>query len=47
LGHVERTGDDAMPKRMLKGRLYSRMKWLDEVESNLKKMERMEREDEE
>jgi hypothetical protein len=35
--------DDAMPKRMLKGRLYSkrrkgrpRMRWLDDVESDLK-----------
>jgi hypothetical protein len=39
-------GDNAMPKRMLKGRLYSkrrkgrpRMRWLDDVESDLKKME--------
>jgi hypothetical protein len=38
--------DNAMPKRMLKGRLYSkrrkgrpRMSWLDDVESDLKKME--------
>jgi hypothetical protein len=38
--------DNAMPKRMLKGRLYSkrrkarpRMRWLDDVDSNLKKME--------
>jgi hypothetical protein len=37
--------DNAMPKRMLKGRLYSkirkgrpRKKWLDDVESDLKKM---------
>jgi hypothetical protein len=37
--------DNAVPKRMLKGRLYSkrrkgrpRMRWLDNVESNLKKM---------
>jgi hypothetical protein len=42
LGHVERMEDNAM----LKGRLYSkrrkgrpRMRWLDDVESNLKKME--------
>jgi hypothetical protein len=42
--------DNAMPKRMLKGRLYSkrrkgrpRMRWLDDVESG---GERMEREDE-
>jgi hypothetical protein len=46
LGHVERMEDNAMPKRMLKGRLYSkrrkrrpRMRWLDNVESDLKKME--------
>jgi hypothetical protein len=38
--------DNAMRKRMLKGRLYSkrrkwrpRMRWLDDVESDLKKME--------
>jgi hypothetical protein len=37
--------DNAVPKRMLKGRLYSkrrcgrpRMRWLDDVESDLKKM---------
>jgi hypothetical protein len=29
--------DNAMPKRMLKGR--PRMRWLDDVESDLKKME--------
>jgi hypothetical protein len=46
LGHVERMEDNAMPKRMLKGRLYSKirkgtpgMRWLDDVESDLKKME--------
>jgi hypothetical protein len=46
LGHVERLEDNAMPKRMLKGRLYSkrrkgrpRMRWLDDVESDLKEME--------
>jgi hypothetical protein len=46
LGHVERMEDNAIPKRMLKGRLYSkrrkgrpRMRWLDDVESDLKKME--------
>jgi hypothetical protein len=44
LGHVERTEDNAVPKRMLKGRLYSkrrkgrpRMRWLDDVESDLKR----------
>jgi hypothetical protein len=38
--------DNAMPKRMLKGRLYSkrrkgrpRMRWLDDAESDLKKIE--------
>jgi hypothetical protein len=38
--------DNAVPKRMLKGRLYSkkrkrrpRMRWLDDVESDLRKME--------
>jgi gas vesicle protein len=43
LGHVERMEDNAMPKRMLKGRLYSkrrkgrpRMRWLNDVESDLK-----------
>jgi hypothetical protein len=37
--------DYAMPKRMIKGKLYSkrrkgrpRMRWLDDVESDLKKM---------
>jgi hypothetical protein len=37
--------DNSMPKRMLKGRLYSRrkkgrprMRWLEEVENNLKRM---------
>jgi hypothetical protein len=46
LGHVEKMEDNAMPKRMLKGRLYSKrrkrrpgMRWLDDVESDLKKME--------
>jgi GTP1/Obg family GTP-binding protein len=46
LGHIERLEDNAMPKRMLKGRLYSerrkgrpRMRLLDDVESDLKKME--------
>jgi hypothetical protein len=37
LGHVERMEDNAMTKRMLKGR--PRMRWLDDVESDLKKME--------
>jgi hypothetical protein len=46
LGHVERKGDNAVPKRMLKGSLYSkrrkgrpRMRWLHSVESDLKKVE--------
>jgi hypothetical protein len=46
LGHFERMEDNAMPKRMLKERLYSkrrkgrpRMRWLDDVESDLKKKE--------
>jgi hypothetical protein len=46
LGHVERMEANAMPKRMIKGRLYSkrrkgrpRMRYLDDVESDLKKME--------
>jgi hypothetical protein len=46
LGHVEKMEDNAMPKRMLKGRLYSkrrkgrpRMRWLAVVESDLKEME--------
>jgi hypothetical protein len=45
LGHVERTDDNAMPKRMLKGRQYSkrrkgrpRKRWLDDGESDLKMM---------
>jgi hypothetical protein len=45
LGHVERTEDKAVSKRMLKGRLYSkrrkgrpRMRWLDDVESDFKKV---------
>jgi hypothetical protein len=44
LEHVERMEDNALPKRMLKGRLYSkrrkgrpRMRWLDDVESDLKR----------
>jgi hypothetical protein len=46
LGHVERIEDKAMPKRMLKGRLYSkrrkgrpRMRWLDDVESEMRNRE--------
>jgi hypothetical protein len=45
MAHVERIEDNAMPKRMLKGWLYSkrregrrRMSWLDNIESDLKKM---------
>jgi hypothetical protein len=36
LGHVERMEGNAMLKRMLKGR--PRMRWLDNVESDLKKI---------
>jgi hypothetical protein len=36
LGHVERMEDNAMPKRMSKGR--PRMRWLEEVENDLKRM---------
>jgi hypothetical protein len=46
LGHVERMEGNAMPKRISKGRLYSkrrkgrtRMRWFDDVESDLMKME--------
>jgi hypothetical protein len=42
LGHGEKMEDNAVPKRMLKGRLYSkrrkgrpRMRWLEEVENDL------------
>jgi hypothetical protein len=45
LGHDEGMEDNAMSKRMLKGRLYSkrrkgrpRMRWLEEVENDLKWM---------
>jgi hypothetical protein len=45
LGHVERMEDNAMPKGMLKRGLYSkrrkrrpRMRWLEEVENDLKRM---------
>jgi hypothetical protein len=45
LGHVERMEDNAMAKRILKGRLCSkrrrgrpRMMWLEDGESDLKKM---------
>jgi hypothetical protein len=36
LGHVERMEDNAMPKRMLKGR--PRMRWPEEIENDLKRM---------
>jgi hypothetical protein len=46
LGHVERMENNAMQKRTLKGRLYSkrrkgrpRIRWQDDVERDLKKME--------
>jgi hypothetical protein len=35
-GHVERMEDNAMSKRKLKGR--PRMRWLEEVENDLKRM---------
>ncbi|PNF22196.1 hypothetical protein B7P43_G04932, partial [Cryptotermes secundus] len=45
MGHVKRMEDNAMPKRMLEGRLYSktrkgrpRIRWLDNVKNDLKKM---------
>jgi hypothetical protein len=45
VGNVERMEDTAMPQRILEGRLYSksrngrpRKRWLDDVESDLKKM---------
>jgi hypothetical protein len=45
VGYVERMEDNAIPKRMLKGSLYCkrrkggpRMRWLEDVESDLKKM---------
>jgi hypothetical protein len=37
LGHIERMEDNAMSKRMLKGR--PRMRWLDDVESDLNRLE--------
>jgi hypothetical protein len=44
LGHVETMEVNAMPKRMLRGKVYSkrrkgrpRMRWSDDVESDLKK----------
>jgi hypothetical protein len=36
LGHVEGMEDNAMPKRMLKGR--PGMRWLEEIENDLKRM---------
>jgi hypothetical protein len=45
VGHVERMEENVIPKRMLKGRLYSTrrkgrptLRWLVDVESDLKKM---------
>jgi hypothetical protein len=45
MGHVEKMEDNTVPKRMLKGRLYSkrrkgrpRMRWLDNFESDFRKM---------
>ena len=45
LGHVERMDETAMPKRMLKGKLYQtrrigghRIRWLEDVIADLRRM---------
>ena len=44
LGHVERMGEMAMPKRVLKGKLYAtrigrpRIRWMDDVTDDLRRM---------
>jgi len=44
LGHVERVDETAMPKRVLKGKLYatrigrSRIRWLEDVIADLRRM---------
>jgi len=45
LGHVERMDETAMPKRVLKGKLYAarrigrpRMRWLEDVIADLRRM---------
>jgi hypothetical protein len=45
VGHVERMDETAMPKRVLKGKLYAKrrigrpkLRWTDDVTDNLRKM---------